>query len=222
MPIIGTQQSPISINHDDSFFSHFPCSYFEFNGYEPDTIVEGTFTDKNFQFHIPPRGLKYKGSEWYLHRIHFHPLAEHILDSTTPQHHEVHFIHYQNPEPNPSDPKVVLAGFFTTGGSSSKERSSFQQLNIHDEIAQSPSTKKSKKKSNGVNPNHFLPKNISKWYHYQGSLTSGTFSEDVSWFILADTYTVPEKDLKFLQRNASQHHRGYCPLNRRFVLRSFE
>lgn len=223
MPIIGTQQSPIQIIHGDTLHAHFPCSYIEFNGYPTQEFLEGSFENENFIFDQPPVGLKYNNETWYLHRVHFHHKAEHLLDTLTPDHSEVHLIHFQSLKPKTTDPKVVLAGFFEQSEKVTDGRHSFKNITAYHLQANKPKARtKVHHGTCGVNPNHFLPENVNHWYHYQGSLTSGTFSEDVSWFLMTDCFKVPTADVKFLKPKADQHTRGCFPLNRRFVLRSFE
>lgn len=147
-------------------------------------------------------------------------MAEHQLDTLTPHHSEVHLIHYQSLKPKATDPKVVLAGFFELGPKVADGRHSFK--NISACHLQNNKSKAKIKASCGVNPNHFLPENVKNWYHYQGSLTSGSFSEDVSWFLMTDCFKVPSADVKFLKAKADQHSRGCYSLDRRFILRSFE
>ena len=221
MPIIGTQQSPIQIIHDNTFHAHFPCSYFEFNGYDTQDILDGTFGSENFIFDHPPTGLNIHGQTWYLHRVHFHHQAEHLLDTLSPEHSEVHLIHFQSLKPQPTDPKVVLAGFFELGGKASSARHSFKNLTTC-HLQKSKSKSAAGRAKCGVNPNHFLPDQVNHWYHYQGSLTSGTFSEDVSWFLMANCFQVAASEVKFLKEKADQDTRGCFALDRRFVLRSFE
>jgi carbonic anhydrase len=226
MPVIGTQQSPIQVIHDNSFYAIFRSSYFEISRYEPDDFLDGHFAGDNFEFTQPPRGLIFEGSEWFLHRIHFHAPAEHLIDSAIARPYEVHLIHFHTSNPYPTGPKVVVGGFFEER-EGAKERKSFAILNdllrenqrdSSREIRKAPAPKLPVR----INPNDFLPDHPSRWYHYQGSLTSGTFSEDVSWFIMPDSYGVPASQLNVLASGARQNPRPFFPLDRRFILRSFE
>lgn len=231
MPIIGTQQSPIKIMHNETFYTNFDQSYFEIRKYAVNGDVPGVLDEYNFELTTPVKGLTYQGNPWYLHRIHFHAPAEHLVNSDKPNYFEVHLIHYQSDKLHASGPKVVIAGMFEVEKTKSKTttpRDSFARLNkiyTESQCAVRNKTKKyqmpDEKPLHRINPNDFLPECTHHWYHYQGSLTSGTYSEDVAWFILVDRYQVPEKDLSFLCET-KQDARHVFPLDRRFVLRSFE
>jgi carbonic anhydrase len=75
-----------------------------------------------------------------------------------------------------------------------------------------------------IDPMHFLPdrKDWPYWFHYEGSLTSGFFSEDVSWFVFRNETALAKVDIEKLKGAAEQDARETFALNRRFVLRSFE
>ena len=52
-----------------------------------------------------------------------------------------------------------------------------------------------------VMPKDFLPKreeDWKKWYHYQGSLTTEPYSENVSWFVLPVVADVRSSDVRYL------------------------
>ena len=72
-----------------------------------------------------------------------------------------------------------------------------------------------------INPNYFLPQSLGRWYHYQGSLTSGTFSEDVSWFVMGPEIGVGPEHVKALEERTQQDAWVVPAGDRRFVLRSF-
>ena len=228
MPIIGTQQSPIQIMHEQTFHAHFPFSYFEIDRYEVEGDVEGVFEDHNFDFNTPPKELTFNREPWYLHKMHLHAPAEHLINSYAPNHFELHLVHYQSDKPHPTGPKVVISAMFEIAKENLKEiknRHSFHHLNkFHKDM-----TKKKTKKcyppleepTHLINPNDFLPDCTSRWYHYQGSLTSGTYSEDCDWFVLDDKFQVCDSHVQFLCET-KQKARPIHALDRRFILRNFE
>jgi len=66
-----------------------------------------------------------------------------------------------------------------------------------------------------------LPSLSSEWYHYQGSLTTHPFSEDVAWIIDRSATTVKQLDIDELAKAEQDRRVGSpMPLNRRFVLRN--
>lgn len=73
-----------------------------------------------------------------------------------------------------------------------------------------------------INPSHFLPADRTRWYRYDGSLTSEPFSEYVSWFVMAEEKLVNPSDCDELERRAQQTPREIQALNHRIVLRSFD
>jgi hypothetical protein len=75
-----------------------------------------------------------------------------------------------------------------------------------------------------VMPKDFLPKreeDWKKWYHYQGSLTTEPYSENVSWFVLPVVADVRSSDVRYLATQTFHEPRKVHALDRRFVLRSF-
>ncbi len=57
---------------------------------------------------------------------------------------------------------------------------------------------------------------------YEGSLTSEPYSEIVSWLVFVDPLGVDLADFRKLKKNAHQPERPVQPINRRFVIRSFQ
>ena len=79
---------------------------------------------------------------------------------------------------------------------------------------------------NDIDPLEFFPvendkPHITDWYHYEGSLTSFPFSENVSWFVMDKRGDVTAQEVDELTKRASQHAREIQPLARRLVVRSF-
>lgn len=64
-----------------------------------------------------------------------------------------------------------------------------------------------------------LPR-VHRFYRYEGSLTTGPYTEDVSWVVFRDPVVVPSATLRALGRT-EQKDRRHMPLDRRFVLRNF-
>ncbi len=62
---------------------------------------------------------------------------------------------------------------------------------------------------------------LGDWFRYEGWLTTGTFSEDVSWFVMRHQIEVDAADIDKLREEAEEHARVAQTIDRRFVLRNF-
>ncbi|GAA1290231.1 carbonic anhydrase family protein [Saccharothrix xinjiangensis] len=56
------------------------------------------------------------------------------------------------------------------------------------------------------------------FHRYEGSLTTGEFTENVSWVVMREAVTVADEGLRAFVRSRADHARPVQPLNRRFVL----
>ena len=79
-----------------------------------------------------------------------------------------------------------------------------------------------------INPLEFFPRSpdgkspdLTNWFHYEGSLTSEPYSEDVSWFVMKNESKIDPKKLEELEKYAEQEARPNYALDRRIVVRSF-
>jgi len=232
MPVIGTQQSPIRIVSKKTLLTSFPPNYLIID--YADKRVSGTFKNENFIFAKPLPGVTFRGDKWLLHKIHIHMPAEHLIDATPTSAFECHLVHLRQRDPCELDEKLVIGAFFKISPTAPAlfsfadiEEAIKKQLGKAGQTA--PGIAKWAHGDAGspakVNPVHFLPKDRTewnKWFHYEGSLTSGIYSEDVSWFILPTLAEVREDEVMFLASHmAQQHARDVCRLDRRFVLRNF-
>ncbi len=73
-----------------------------------------------------------------------------------------------------------------------------------------------------VDLKRLIPPRPYRFYRYEGSLTSGTHDELVSWAVFAEPLAVTRGDVAIVQKYAEQTDREVQSLARRFVLRSFE
>lgn len=69
--------------------------------------------------------------------------------------------------------------------------------------------------SNGMSPS------ITNWFHYEDSLTSEPYSEDVRWFVMKNESKIAPKNLKERKEYAEQKACPPYELNRRIVVWSF-
>jgi len=72
-----------------------------------------------------------------------------------------------------------------------------------------------------ITPGLLLP-DQSRWYRYEGSLTTPAYDEIVSWLVFATPLGIASDDLERLRSGAAQRDHKLQALGRRFVLRNFE
>lgn len=223
MPVIGTQQSPIKIVSADTIYANFPANYFTID--YADKALPGTFKGHDFEFSQFGK-ITYRGKKQKLVKIHIHRPAEHRIDQTEAAAFECHLVHLAADDADLTGPKVVIGVFFheqTGADTPASIRKLSEKLRLRGESRDMPLRWRVDEKGEGltINPNDFLPKVRDRWYHYQGSLTSGTFSEDVSWFVMDGEIGVDPDHVKDLKEHAEQEARIVHAVDRRFVLRSF-
>jgi len=227
----GTQQSPINIVTKDAIAVDWPSTYFSV-AYAKGGKVHGTIDGHNFLVdHLPPLVTNFGGKRYRLAKIHFHSHCEHQIDGEAPAHFEIHLLHVLlSDKDKDMNDKLVIAAFFDTiaGKTNKRHREGFRMMDAS--FAEKPSGKKEPaagaKGGDGAEVvvsdiADFLPDDLSKWYTYQGSLTSYPFTEDVTWVVIQKPESIPDSDVKQLQAShAKQPKRlfGVQPLNRRYVL----
>ena len=224
MPVIGTQQSPIVIIESETWYTKVDDTFF-IPGYSG-TPLAGYLAEHNFIF-TDFESIKVGSVDWTLRRIHFHNGTEHEIAGQPKCHFEVHLVHTIGTKPQ-EDPKLQTAklviGTLFKIKSKAPSRASFRALNKAVGKANwSASGVMDAVKDMKINPLDFLPeqKDWPYWFRYEGSLTTEPFSEDVSWFVYKNEAEIAKAEVDKLRGAAEQHVRGTCPLNRRFVLRSF-
>lgn len=225
MPVIGTQQSPIKIITADTLQANFPPDHLVIEYAEK--ALAGRFKGHDFEFSqfgkITCRGKKQK-----LVKIHIHRPAEHRVNATDAATFECHLVHLAADDADLSGPKVVIGVFFherTGAETPTSIKKLSEKLRLRSESQEQPLRWMADDAGEDlkINPNDFLPKGKlrDRLYHYQGSLTSGTFSEDVSWFVMESEIAVDPKHIKDLKAHAEQEARVVHAVDRRFVLRNF-
>ncbi len=73
-----------------------------------------------------------------------------------------------------------------------------------------------------TDPRDFLPKTWDQHYRYQGSLTTDPYTESVSWVVVKDPLNLPTAKLTELLKVFKSEARFPQPLNRRFILKTFD
>lgn len=226
----GTQQSPISVDTSKALYVPLLKDALKIH-FSKDRSVKGVFKESNFVVSKEINLIStFRGVDYRLEKIHFHRHCEHKIDDALPSTFELHLVHKRFPVDGvPSEDKLVIANFFhvRTRKSGLLPKTGFNFLN--DLI------KKNAKKTSGdkwhcecleefsLHVFDLVPKDLSVWFTYEGSLTSYPFTEDVTWVLIACPDDVLKADVdKLLQNGADQDSRPEQLLNRRFVLKNFE
>lgn len=216
------QQSPIKLFKAESTYVEFPQSFLsiDYSGAPFDGEFCGEPGHRNFVLsklrpgQRPP--LVTLGSvQAELVKIHVHTPSEHELEGD-PSDGEIHLIH-EIKNPTAGSELVVFGVLFDekkVGVKSDFFKMWATQLKAAKRTARSDAATVS------IDPRQLLP-TTTKWYHYEGSLTSEPYNEFVSWLVFPDTLGITSDDLKKLKREAHQPERETQGVNRRFVLRNF-
>ncbi len=213
-PVLGTQQSPIDIIHEESLF--VPALSGQFSVNYLNGTAHGIITGKNFEL-TPGQGWQctFRGKPYDLFRIHFHKKCEHTVDGTPAAKFELHLMHTL-PD---SEDKLVL-GVFVDAVSSVDAKPGFVAWSRA--ISQLADTqKRSLRTEEPIALGEFLPSAAPDFWTYKGSLTSYPFTEDITWLVAVEHVSVNPESIPGLTE-VEQDARPLQPLNRRFVLRSFE
>lgn len=216
MQVLGNQQSPILILTNDSIPADFGQNYLRFHYSKP---LHGTFSGDNFVVKPPelgeddaPWSITVGEQRWVIRKIHIHAAAEHRIDSEHPKAYEVHLVHSAASDPGATADKLVV-GVFIAPVDKADAKPTIRELN-------KGLSKQAGPAEYTLHPEEFLPDQRSKWFQYQGSLTSDPFTEDVTWIVFGEDASVPLKDFGSIARSAEQPERPVQPMNRRYVLRN--
>lgn len=216
MPI-WRQQSPIDLSLQTSLPTALSLDYLVID--YPNADLAGRFEDENFWFDSPP-SLTFSGNEAFLERLHIHSPSEHLIDGSCFDF-EIHFV---NPLKKPTGTiEAVVIGVFFKEKRGAMTPSSIKSLNTA--LKAAPKTTKKSRTSHripgSVNPCDFLPVNRGQYYRYEGSLTTGSFKQTISWFVMPQLVLVAPADVAALKAHAHEGARKVQSLDRRFVLRNF-
>jgi carbonic anhydrase len=221
MPVIGTQQSPIEIESSHAIPATFDTSYLQFLYSKP---LTGNVDAVKKVFHFDTPGNESNAPDWsitvgaeiwLLRQIHMHAAAEHRVDGADKPF-EAHLVHSRPGDTAAGCDKLVVGVFIRPGTSTRAKRSLEKFLRAHATRTAGVAA------PTEIDPREFLPDSrLDHFFRYEGSLTGGTLSEDVSWIFMRDDGIVPQPIFSELEKYAEQDERPRQPLNRRFVLKSF-
>jgi carbonic anhydrase len=225
-PPMFDQKSPIDLK--DSFYHPFDVGQAQFSyplsqitgvreGTEPDHMV---FTVKEM-VRIPLFGLDLK-----LDQLHFHAASEHQINGVSwPL--ELHLVHsIKGGQTGPTvGSSILVIGVFFFPATEAHPKLRVARTDSFYRGAKEQYAAGAKSLSNEItfNPNHCLPDldERERFFRYEGSLTSGTLAEKVSWLVFERPVPVLTADIEPVLKEAKQPQQKIQSLNRRIVLRSF-
>lgn len=148
------------------------------------------------------------GKNFELQGFHFHTPSEHtVKNSSYPM--ELHLVH-QNPE---DGTRAVLGVFIDGKGHSESPDSTGMQAFLNDFETES---------SVNIQPSVLLPESTDQFYRYEGSLTTPGYDENVSWVVMKEPLHLAPDTLQELSQKFGHSAREVQPLNRRYVLSTFQ
>lgn len=190
----GLSQSPINIIPAESSELN---SVYEIN-FEEDVHTDAKIYDNGHSIKVvPSKGGKItlQGKVYKLIQFHFHGRSEHTIDGRQYDM-VVHMVHQASDKT-----LAVVAVFYEVG-----QKNIFIQKIIENvgKVVE-------------IDPQELLPKDVSRYYHYVGSLTTPPCSENVQWYILKDTDTISSEQLKKFRKFYEDNERPVQPINSRHI-----
>lgn len=190
----GASQSPINI---------IPAESTELNSLYEISFAEDVHTDAKIYDNghsikvLPAKGGKIilHDKEYTLIQFHFHGRSEHTIDGRRYDM-VAHMVHQAADKT-----LAVVAVMFEVG-----QRNMFIQK-IIENVG----------KVVNIDPQDLLPKDVSHYYHYVGSLTTPPCSENVKWYILKDTDSISSEQLKKFRKFYIDNERPIQPTNFRHI-----
>ncbi|XP_030623717.1 carbonic anhydrase 9 [Chanos chanos] len=203
----GKSQSPIDVDTSKTIFTpSLPPIVLE--GYDLTDAPALTLMNNGhtLQLSLPNSMRIVRGFDqvYLAAQLHFHwgsvevPGSEHTIDNVHfPA--EIHVVHYNSKYASLSeaaskpDGLAVLGGFIGIG---LHENENYEKIlsALRDVSAEESNTE-----IPGFNVRHLLPKNLEKFYRYNGSLTTPPCFQTVNWTIFNETITVSRRQLAALE-----------------------
>jgi len=236
----GIRQSPINVDRFGSRYEKnlFPMRFHNYdvvpskmtatnNGHTVTVTFETSALPQISKGNLP--GLGYTLAQYHLHwGADGTKGSEHTINSIRyPM--ELHLVHYKNKYGNlneainHSDGLAVLGIMFVI---STDDNPNLKPL--IDTIPNILTTSAAADKATNIAISSLLPADTSRFYRYEGGLTTPTCNEVVIWTVFTDTITVSEAQLTVLRtlKDANgaviqDNYRPPQPLNKRTVRRNF-
>lgn len=235
------QQSPIALSEAKSLYVPQLKDFLEVSYVGSECSYDGVLTEDNFVLYrqgihagdrtaqpaleaddIRPR-ITFRGQTFFLAKVHVHHGTEHDVEGIPdrpvteerpegPRTYEIHLLH-ETFTAEYLEPKVVLAVYAMDDPKNASEAMrhivSVNRSGPENSCAAS------------LRVSSLLPANLTTFYCYEGSLTSKPYLETVSWAVFPELTSVHTETFRDID-SRSQKERDPQPLERRFVLRSFE
>lgn len=242
------QQSPINLSIHESYYSpELPELSFSYCGeatghYETITSTkQNGESEHHLNFILSTESssrhfIKFGSIKAYLKKIHIHTKSEHDVEGQN-RPGETHLIHEINwAESNPAQPNgstlIVLGAHFCpsendadtenlSGGFFENWADNLQSIKA--QLSSSDDLQLKNQQDVELPLSELISNDVwGHWYWYQGSLTSGSYHEIVTWFVFRDVIPVRQATIDTLKRyQICQPERPVEPISRRFVLRNF-
>jgi carbonic anhydrase len=224
------QQSPIKIRPDSTYYAPELAPL----AFDYPTVL-GTLDGQNF---IVDRGsgasVQFDGMTCPLQRVHFHAPSEHVVAGERADL-EVHLVHEipQYPEAYASA-YLVVAVLLSVGPATARAGASALPLGewLQRRLSARPGAPQPANPGDNPMPRppadplslplpDFLPVDLA-YYRYEGSLTTAPFDELVTWIVLRERAALDDERTLKIELSTLLGMRLVQPLDRRYVLRSFD
>ncbi|MBX3201146.1 MAG: carbonic anhydrase family protein [Labilithrix sp.] len=166
--------------------------------------------------------ITFRGMTAYLDEVHLHRPSEHDLEGDDASG-EIHLVHRFDEPRHGGSSHLVLGVLFDARHASTRQRLSPKFCRTWGK-AFAPRAKRVPSASPPTLALRDLLPRDERWFHYEGSLTTGDtepYAEVVSWIVFATPLRVDARDLKHLGEATHQRERKGQALNRRLVVRNF-
>jgi len=197
--VAGTQQSPI--NFETVRPAALTAPQIHWQAFEGEIVNNGHTIQVNV---APGSTMVLEGKTYQLLQFHFHHVSEHTVDG---KHYplEAHFVHQAE------DGTLGVLGVFFEQGAGNPMLGQIWSL--------APTAEGEADETLAVDPMALLPR-ASKFYRYQGSLTTPPCSEIVDWVVYQQPLQASAEQIEAFASVFEANYRPTQPLNRRYVLSS--
>jgi carbonic anhydrase len=149
--------------------------------------------------------LVFSGETYTLQQYHFHHPAEHTIDGKEYSM-EFHLVHMNSAQ------ELLVIGIMME--ISAEDNPYFELIFANFPQNEGDSFNDS---TIMIHPADFLPEGTENFYHYMGSLTTPPCSENVRWFLLAESITVSQKQIDAFTKVFAKNNRPLQDLNEREI-----
>jgi len=182
--------------------------------------VEGEEGHRNFKLVPPQPFCRFRSRAYDLFKIHIHTKPEHSIKGKPHSQLELHLVCIPCGG-DELDPKVVIGILINIHKDAAFHQGIEDLAKAYEEGIQKIDSKSSSQDVQIPIYPLFPNGDVVNWFHYEGSLTSFPFSEDVSWFVLKTPNEATASNVAQFTQLVQQEARELQPLDRRLVVRSF-